>query len=128
LFKFYRRWYTLYGSPRIRFVEPAINALNDKYYQVRATAAFTLGKLGDKRAISPLVNLLKDRYGYVRYQVVYALGELGDEQLFPILEDIRQHDNKEYENIGTVSSVATKAIELIKQRQVNNHEQLDKKV
>jgi HEAT repeat protein len=104
-----------------RSVEPSIRALSDKFYLVRATAAFTLGVLGDKKAISPLVGLLKDRYSYVRYQVVHALGNLGNEQLLPILEGVRQHDTKEYEDIGTISNAATEAIELIKRRQIGDH-------
>ena len=61
----------------------------------RRSAAFALGRLGERAAIPPLIELLKSPEEKIRYSAVYALGDLAtkDDQnviiaLRPLLEDI----------------------------------------
>jgi len=54
-------------------VEPLIAALQDEAFEVRAAAAWALGKIGDPRAIDPLQVLLRDNYSPVRDAAAEAL-------------------------------------------------------
>ncbi len=54
-------------------VEPLIQALQDEAWEVRAAAAKSLGKLGDRRAIAPLQELLRDNQSPVRDAAAEAL-------------------------------------------------------
>lgn len=54
-------------------VEPLIQALQDEAWEVRAAAAKSLGKLGDRRAIEPLQALLRDNQSPVRDAAAEAL-------------------------------------------------------
>lgn len=62
----YRQW-----APAA--VEPLIGALQDTDYGVRASAAASLGKIADRRAIVPLEALLRDNYSNVRDAAATAL-------------------------------------------------------
>ena len=55
-------------------VEPLIAALQDEKKDVRAIAAWALGKIEDTRAIDPLIIALKDKEGWVRSNAARALG------------------------------------------------------
>ena len=46
----------------------------------RRSAAYALGRLGDKRAVDPLIKALADDDFYVRWGAVWALGRLGDKR------------------------------------------------
>ncbi len=54
-------------------VEPLIQALQDEAFEVRASAAKALGRLGDRRAIDPLQELLRDNQSSVRDEAAAAL-------------------------------------------------------
>ena len=58
-------------------VEPLTKALDDPRWGVRAGAAETLGKLGDRSAISALTAKLTDAEAPVREAAAEALGRLG---------------------------------------------------
>ena len=64
--------------------EPLIETLsdNDRYYDpgVREGAAYTLGEIGDVRAVEPLIEALYYPKGYVCDTAVDALGKIGDER------------------------------------------------
>ena len=47
---------------------------------VHLSTAIALGKIGDKRAVEPLIKALGDKYEYVRNSAVDALGEIGDKR------------------------------------------------
>ena len=54
------------------------NALQDPEWQVRGTAAQTLGELKENRASEVLIAALKDRSPFVRRSAAWALGEIKD--------------------------------------------------
>ncbi len=56
----------------------AMSTLKNEDADVRHSAANTLGKLGDIRAVEPLITALKDGDAGVRSRAVSALGKLGD--------------------------------------------------
>ena len=64
--------------------EPLTETLsdNDRYYDpgVREDAAYTLGEIGDVRAVEPLIEALYYPKGYVCDRAVVALGKIGDER------------------------------------------------
>lgn len=49
------------------------------------SAAYFLGKTGDRAAVGPLVELLDDRSPNVRLHAVQALGTIGDARAKPAL-------------------------------------------
>lgn len=62
------------GAPA---VERLISVLKDRNDRTRVSAARTLGKIGDSRAVKPLVAALSDRSRFVQSEAVDALGKLG---------------------------------------------------
>ena len=66
---------------------------NNKDSEVRAAAAWTLGKLEDERAFDALVDVMKnEKSPAVRRDVAEALGKLGDERALVILLETLQDD------------------------------------
>jgi HEAT repeat protein len=61
-------------------VEPLMAALQHENPNVRWWAAWTLGEIGEKRAVSALVAALEDPDWGVRRTAVAALGKIGDPQ------------------------------------------------
>ncbi len=58
--------------------KPLLEALEDESESVRAQAAETLGKIGDRQATPALIARLKDKNAEVERNAIRALGELGD--------------------------------------------------
>jgi HEAT repeat protein len=90
-------------------VEPLIGVLrgedsegSEDGYQVqepefiRWTAAYTLGKIGDPRAVDSLIEALKDEDSGVRRTAARSLGEIGDVRAVDALTYIAQNDEDEY--------------------------------
>jgi len=59
-------------------IEVLLEALKDKQWVVRRSAAEALGKLKDPRAVEPLIKALKDKDSGVRRSAAEALGKLKD--------------------------------------------------
>lgn len=59
-------------------VQPLLVALSDASWDVRKSAARSLGKLQAQTAFDPLVALLKDPHWYPRTEAAEALGNLGN--------------------------------------------------
>ena len=57
-----------------------VKALTDRDAYVRREAAYSLGVIGDTRAVKPLIRALKDKNKGVRSATADALGKLGDER------------------------------------------------
>ncbi|MER3501614.1 MAG: PBS lyase [Candidatus Fervidibacterota bacterium] len=73
-------------------VEPLIEALRDRDWEVRWAAAYALGKIG-KPAVEPLIEALRDRDGKVRRAAADALGAIGDARAVePLIEALRDRD------------------------------------
>ena len=74
-------------------LEPLIKALGDEDSWVGKSAAESLGKIGDKRAVEPLIKALGDKYEYVRNSAVDALGEIGDKRAVePLIKALGDED------------------------------------
>jgi HEAT repeat protein len=73
------------GSPS---VDSLIVVLQEKGTtpEMRASAAYALGVIGDKRAIKSLTSLLRDERYFVRLQAARALSQMGDAALDQLLE------------------------------------------
>jgi HEAT repeat protein len=69
-------------------VEPLITLAIDKSAtpESRSAAAFTLGFLGDERAIKPLASMLRDERSFVRQQAAASLAQLGNSAIEEILQ------------------------------------------
>jgi HEAT repeat protein len=66
-------------------VAQLITCMSDKQDYVRAVAAWTLGKIGDKGAVDPLIACLKDDALIVRENVAESLGKIADMRAFESL-------------------------------------------
>lgn len=76
-------------------VEGLIEALNyDKDHNLRISAAWALGELGDPSAIDPLVEALDDRKR-VKDVAAKALGEIGESQAIDPLVQLLEDENWE---------------------------------
>ena len=76
-------------------VDGLIKALNyEKDHNLRISAAWALGELGDSSAIEPLINALDDRKR-VKDVVAKALGEIGKPQAIDSLLELLEDDNWE---------------------------------
>ena len=53
-----------------------IEALKDEDWDIRVTAAYALGEIGDQRALKPLTAALKDLNAGVRKTAARAIGKL----------------------------------------------------
>ena len=62
-----------------RAVEPLIRALSDEHFMVVADAAWSLGIIGDKRAINPLIKRYLTADLHEREKIEEALRKLGGE-------------------------------------------------
>lgn len=77
---------------------------------LRAGAAYCLGKLKEQSAVNALILALDDNENDVRMVAAQALGEIGDKSALNKLGEIAQNDKNE-----EVKNVATKAIDAINQ-------------
>ncbi len=76
--------------------------------KARVTAAASLGKSKDKRALRPLVLALRDKNVSVRQMAASALGRLGDARALPALRKATRDSN------ASVRKRATQAIGIIR--------------
>lgn len=85
-------------------VERLIKALFSPYLLIRANAAETLGRIGDKRAAEGLAHILLDSENHVWHQAAIALGRMGDARAVRHLIQIVENEN---------SDLRTKAIKAL---------------
>jgi HEAT repeat protein len=82
-------------------VDGLIDALNyKKDHNLRISAAWALGEIGDSDAVEPLIDALDDRKR-VREVVAKALGEIGDPEAVDAL--VEQLEDKNWEVRSTVA-------------------------
>jgi hypothetical protein len=79
---------------------------------VRAAAAQSLGRIGDRRAVDALIEATRDSMAEASEEAVTALGLLGDAKALPALTAIVANDQGYY--LETVRKSAAKALEQIK--------------
>jgi len=75
-----------------RTIRALLSALHDRQGAVRAAAAGSLGKIGDKSALPALVRALKDRDSGVRRYAATSLGRIGDSSAVPALHELLQDE------------------------------------
>lgn len=76
---------TLAQHPDPRLVPTFIPFLSDEIPELRATAAWSLGRIGEGTAVIPLIEALQDPDPYVRQNATHALGTIGDPRAVPAL-------------------------------------------
>jgi HEAT repeat protein len=69
--------------------------LSDESHQVRASTAFSLGRIGGDRAVELLLTALNDSTDGVRGAAAYALSETGDRRAIEPLERLLQQEKSE---------------------------------
>jgi len=75
-------------------VEVIINLLEDSNYEIREAAAYSLGRLLDKRAIVPLIKALHDSHSYVRSAAIESLSSYNDKRaIVAISKRLRDKDS-----------------------------------
>jgi len=72
-----------------RAVEPLLAALKLDNWKIRGNAAWTLGKIGDRRAVTPLIDALGDEVPEVRASAGQAILSIGKPAIEPLSESIR---------------------------------------
>lgn len=75
-------------------VSALLGALHDPFAQVRGAAAFSLGRLGDLRAVGPLVTLLQDPSDEVRCRAAVALGLIGSVSVLRTTAETEQPEER----------------------------------
>lgn len=75
-------------------VEPLISALKFDNWKVRGNAAWTLGQIGDARAVNGLVEALGDDVPEVRAIAGRALIDIGRPSVGPLLKLLERGDVK----------------------------------
>lgn len=71
-----------------RAVEPLLAALKLDNWKIRGNAAWTLGKIGDHRAIRPLIDALGDEVPEVRAAAGRAILSIGKPAIEPLSESV----------------------------------------
>jgi hypothetical protein len=86
-------------------IADAVGRLSSRHDNSRREGCYTLGRIGDPRAVNPLVDRLKnDSNKDVRIAAAWALGEIGDPRSGIYLERSAQYDKK-----ADVREAATRA-------------------
>jgi HEAT repeat protein len=70
------------GEPAVPFI---IDGLQNKAARIRASCAWILGVLRDRRTIEPLQGCLDDEAPVVRYEAATSLGIMGVRDAYPVL-------------------------------------------
>lgn len=78
-------------------IKGLINALRYKDSEIRAQAALSLVKIGNKRAVAPLIKVLKDDDLSVRENAAWALGEIGDKRAVEPLINALKYGEGDYD-------------------------------
>lgn len=120
------RWGAAIALGRIKdpqAVEPLIQALADKYENVRAEAAASLAAIGTP-AIAPLIWFLKYSEGGMRIEVMNALGELhANDAIEPLVQMLEKADEQERRAIAaTLDSILTPSLEPLAKRLWNGND------
>jgi len=76
-------------------VEPLLAALKIDNWKIRGNAAWTLGKIGDHRAVKPLIDALCDEVPEVRATAGRAILNIGTPAIQPLSESL---DNARIKN------------------------------
>jgi HEAT repeat protein len=111
-----------------RAIEPLIQALADKYENVRAESASSLASIG-KPALGPLIRFLKFSDGPLRLEVVNTLGELHDtDAIQPLMQMLWNADEDERKAIAdALDAILIPTVEpLVRQLRNGPHQKAEK--
>lgn len=102
------------SAPNLNPIETHIKNLKNKDSHTRQTAALTLGKIKDIKAVEALIQVLKDESMFVRDAAAISLGEIGDIRAVEALTEATEDKNR------LVRRTAKKALEKIKKATAEN--------
>jgi len=71
----------------------AVDLSKEEYMNARMFAAFSLGKIGDPRAVEPLIETLKDENSDVKMFAAFSLGKIGDPRAVKPLTELLKDEN-----------------------------------
>ncbi|WP_054864468.1 HEAT repeat domain-containing protein [Methanosarcina barkeri] len=76
-------------------IEPLIEILVKDCNETKACAAFSLGEIGNEKAVEPLSIALKtDKYGNVKECSAISLGKIGDQRAVdPLIMALNENDS-----------------------------------
>lgn len=80
-------------------VQPLIEVMTDKRWQVREQAADILGQIGDEQALPVLIEALKDEAWQVRFAAVTALGHIGGAEARAALQALPDDANERVQTL-----------------------------
>jgi HEAT repeat protein len=87
-----------------RAVPILLELLKWDFHRLQHEIIFSLGRIGDNRAVEPLIALLANQE--LAFFAVVALGDIGDEKAIqPILELLRQHTVPDYYQFTTAEAL-----------------------
>jgi TonB family protein len=94
------RLHALHDLCRYGAVHLLIAALSEEYEDVRCSAAYRLGHLGDGDAVEPLIWALLDPVASVRVEVVRSLGLLKVQRAIPPLMNVLSDEDPAVRNVA----------------------------
>lgn len=90
-----------------RLTEAMVRVLRDGAPELQTTAAWALGRMGDKDACAALRQTLETSYPLLRARAARALGSLGDTQAVPRLHDLLRTEADPHIRVAFAASLAS---------------------
>jgi HEAT repeat protein len=86
--------------------DTAMSFMSQNDARLSRNAAYTLGELGDSRAVAPLVAELKSRDRHMRRIAAHALAKIGDQEaVMPLIEVLCNLDEDPHVQIAAVKAL-----------------------
>jgi HEAT repeat protein len=83
-----------------------VKALQDRDFEVRESAAFSLGKIGGDLVITSLLEDLNHECEYVRQDIIRTLGAMGATDAVSALISALENDSSDYRNVAAEAAKA----------------------
>ncbi|WP_309738871.1 HEAT repeat domain-containing protein [Chamaesiphon sp. OTE_20_metabat_361] len=83
-----------------------VKALQNRDFEVRESAAFSLEKVGGNVVITSLLEALNHECEYVRQEIIRTLGSMGATDAVPALISALENDSSDYRNVAAEAAKA----------------------